>query len=433
MSLSKRADRVFATLTGVYPLSLLLGIIFVPAPSMLVRLGMMVAAAPGLLRVGAMTATHRAWFTALGMYLAAITISALVAVDRPVAFADLQRQAFMIAVAVALSFALMDAWARAAFTLGTVAVAVCVALVILPLYGQFAGIPLLGPGQETFKAYADDFDVRLNALSFVGLLALVVAMPYLLRRRAILVAVVVPVAAAIAASGSRTTLVSLIVAVPVTSLVILIHRRPIIPSWIPYGAMVVIVGWASLTYADQLGRLAVSSTLNDLTTGRSPLWNAAWEKFMERPLFGWGGGSFLIDLGRFLPGVGFYRAEDLRVLNTTGGAHNALLNVLAERGLVAAVAAGVIALFLMNLAIRLYRSRYRLTGLDRGLAGLAPFVVVLILVRSLGELPGWFGYADSLVDFLAYGTAALLVALASTLDAATPQPNDTASRGSPQP
>jgi len=394
---------------------------------MLLRLGLVVAVSPGLLQLGAWTATHRRWAGALGTYLAAITMSALTSADAAIAFADLQRQVFIIAIAIGLSLALIDARARSAFTLASVAVAVSVAVVILPLYSRFPGIPLIGPWQEAFKGYADEVDVLLNPLSFVGLLALVVAISALKHRPAILVAIFVPVMAAIAASGSRTTLVSLIVAIPLTGMFILIHRRPVIPAWIPYGVVGVIAAWASLTFADQLGRLAVSPALEDLTTGRSLLWNAAWEKFLDRPLFGWGAGSFSIDLGQYLPGVGLYRAEDLSVLTTAGGAHNALLNVLAERGLLAAVAAGLVALFLLNLAIRLYRSRDRFRGMDRGLATLAPFVVILMLVRSLGELPGWFGSADSLIDFLAYGIAALLVAVASTLDVTAQPSNKTGS------
>jgi hypothetical protein len=107
-------------------------------------------------------------------------------------------------------------------------------------------------------------------------------------------------------------------------------------------------------------------------------------------------------------------------MTTTGGAHNALHTVLAERGLFAAVAAVVVALYLLRLAIRLYQSREQFTGMESRLARLAPFIVILILIRSLGEMPGWFGYADSLVDFLAYGAAALIVALAAMLDLAVP-------------
>lgn len=57
------------------------------------------------------------------------------------------------------------------------------------------------------------------------------------------------------------------------------------------------------------------------------------------------------------------------------------------------------------------------SGLDRDMELLAPFIVLLIIVRGFGELSGWFGIADSLVDFLAFGVAALLIPATSQLDA----------------
>jgi O-antigen ligase len=409
--------RLSAVLPALYPLSMILGLIAVPAGSVLLRLGLIVATAPGLLRTTKIGPTHRRWFAVLGAYLAAVTLSSLAADSPSLALADLQRQVFLVAVAIALSLALTDRRSRTAFALAAVPLAATSTLIILSLYGRFAGIPVLGPVQESFKTYAaNTFDVPVNAVSFVAVLAAVLAVPSLVRWPATLLLVLLPVAVAVAASGSRTTAVSLIAAVPLTALVLVLHRPRRLPIWVPYGAISVIAGWASLTFADQLGRLAVSPALSELTTGRSALWAAAWGKFLERPLFGWGSGSFPIELGRFLPATEAFQAADLRILSTSGGAHNALLSVLAERGVIAASAAALVCVFLLLVALRVYRARHRLDGLDRAFGWLAPFVVVLILARSLGELPGWFGYADSLVDFLAYGWAAMLVAVAASLD-----------------
>jgi O-antigen ligase len=140
--------------------------------------------------------------------------------------------------------------------------------------------------------------------------------------------------------------------------------------------------------------------------------------FTDRPWFGWGGGSFSTELARYLPGIQAYSAEDLRILGTTGGAHNAYLTALAERGVVGGVAAILVTGFLLWLSIRLFGARHRVRGVDRVVARLAPFVVLLILVRAFGELPGWFGYADSLVDFFAYGCAAMIVAVAASIERA---------------
>ncbi|HET9519991.1 MAG TPA: O-antigen ligase family protein, partial [Candidatus Limnocylindrales bacterium] len=165
------------------------------------------------------------------------------------------------------------------------------------------------------------------------------------------------------------------------------------------------------------GRLVLSPAMSELTTGRSLLWAAAWEKSIARPWFGWGAGTFPVELGSFLPtGIKVYEAEDLVVLGISGGAHNAFLTTLAERGVLGGLAAAAMIGFLVYLSLRVFRARNRLARSDRALVWLAPFAVVLVLVRSLGESPGWFGGADGLVDFLAYGFAALLVGVAASLD-----------------
>jgi O-antigen ligase len=409
-------DSLIALLPAVYPLCLIPGLVGLPGANVLVRLGLIVAVAPGLVRLAQITPTHRRWFAVLGVYLAALTLSSIASVDPSLSFTDLQRQAFLAAVAAGLSLALMEPRARSAFALAALAVSAVATLSVLSLYGRFEGDQPLGPALESFKSYAANrFDVPLNAVSFAAVLAAVLAVPFLARRPAMLVLLLVPVVAAVAASGSRTTAASLIVAIPLTAFILLLHRLRRIPMWIPYGSIAVVAGWTALSLTDQLGRLGASPAMNDLTTGRSLLWAAAWDKFLERPLFGWGGRSFPIDLGGFLPATKVYEASDLQIVNTTGGAHNALLTVLAERGLITALAAVMMSGFLLLLAIRVHRSRARLRGIDRAYAWLGPFVILLILVRSLGEMPGWFGYADSLVDFLAYGCAAMLVAVAADL------------------
>jgi O-antigen ligase len=411
-----RRRSLLALLPAVYPLCLIPGLLALPGANVILRLGLVLAVAPGLLRLTEITPTHRRWFAVVGAYLAAVTLSSLFSVDRSIALADLQRQAFLAAVAAGLSLALMDPRARTAFALAALAVSAVATLSILSLYGRFEGFQL-GLTLESFKAYAANrFDVPVNAVSFAAVLAALLAVPLVARRPAALVLLLIPVAAAVAATGSRTTAASVIVAVPVTAIILLLDRLRGIPTWVPYGSIAVTGGWMALSSVDQLGRLSVSPALSELTTGRSLLWAAAWDKFLQRPLFGWGGGSFPIQLDRFLPATKVYEAGDLEILNTTGGAHNAILTVLAERGLLAALAAVVMSLFLLRLAMRIHRSRRELHGIDRAYAWLGPFVIVLILVRSLGEMPGWFGYADSLVDFLAYGYAAMLVSVAAGFD-----------------
>lgn len=410
-------DILMTWVPAVYPLCLILGLIAIPGGNLVLRLGLLASAAPGLLRLDQIGPTHRRFFALIGTYLAVVAVASFAAVKPEVALVDLQRQAFLLVVAAGLSLALTHDKARVTFNLGALGVSAVATASILLLYVGFSGITQLGPIQESFKTYAAGLGDFENAVSFAAVLAIALAAPVLARWPVILAFAVVAVAAAVAVSGSRTTLVAVVACIPLTVALLSLHRLRRIPLWIPYGTIGVGVAWVALTFGDRLGRLAVSPTLNEITTGRSTLWAAAWSKFIERPVFGWGGGSFPVDLGSFLPGgTQIYFAENSVVLSAHGGAHNALLTVLAERGLFAALAALAVSAFLVWHCILVFRSRGRLHGIDRAFAALAPFAVVAILVRSLGEAPGWFGLADGLVDFLAYGFAAMLVAVASRLE-----------------
>ncbi|HSL32808.1 MAG TPA: O-antigen ligase family protein [Candidatus Limnocylindrales bacterium] len=421
-------------LPAIYPLALVLGVVAIPGGNILLRLGLVVAAVPGLLRLGRMTRTHRRWFAVLGVYIAAVTLSTISSVDASLSLADLARQVFLVAVTAGLGLALSEARARSAFAIGAVVVSMAATASILLLYVGITELAPIKPVQESIAAYAADrFGSFGNAVAFAAVLAAAVAIPYVARRRVVLVLLVVTVAVGVAAAGSRTTVISLLAFIPVTAAFLLFHRQRLVPMWIPYGAVAVIVGWAVLAYSEDLRRAFLSPALNELTTGRTLLWDAAWEKFLERPLFGWGGRSYAIELGAYLPpGAQLYYAEDLVILTVSGGAHNAFLTVLAERGIVGVVSLGVMVAFLLYLGLTIFRSRHRLSGPDRAFGWLAPCIVVLILVRSLGESPGWFGTADSLVDFLAFGVAAMLVAVAASLDPGrerSPEPEQSLSTG----
>ena len=407
-------------LPAIYPLSLILGVIAVPLGNLLLRLGLVVAAATAVLEFGRITRTYRRWFAVLGVYLAGVTLTTLGSVDPSLSSADLVRQLFLVAVAAGLSLALVDARARTAFALASVAVSVAATVSILLLFVGITALAPIKPVQESIAAYAADrFGSFGNAVAFAAVLAAAVAIPYLTGRRVTLFFLVLTVAVGVVVAESRTTTVALIAFVPLTAVFLLLHRQRLVPAWVVYGASAVLVGWAVLAFAGEWRRVVLSPAITELTTGRTLLWDAAWEKFIDRPFMGWGGRSFAIELGIFLPpGAQVFRAEDLVILTVSGGAHNAFLTLLAERGIVGLVSATVMVTFLLHIGLAVFRSRDRLVGTDRAFGRLAPFIIVLMLVRSLGESPGWFGTADSLVDFLAYGVAAMLVAVRASLDPA---------------
>ena len=423
-------------LGAVYPLALVLGMFAVPAAGLLLRAGLLVAAAPGLVNLRNVRPAQMAWFALLAAYLVTAAVSAFFAVDPGLALADLPRQVFIVIAGAGLSLALLDRQARSGFVWGCVGLAFAATAVIFVLFGTFSDLPLVGPVQETFKSFAADrYDVALNSLTFTAVLAAALGLPHLIRRPVILLGLASALMLAALASGSRTTLFSLIVAAVLASVVLAFYRteRGIGTRIAPFVLLgvAVVAAWLVIGFWDDLLGLSTSPTVNDLTTGRLELWSAALAKFAERPWFGWGAGSFPNNLGTLLPALGPYSVDDVRALATTGGAHNAFLTVMAERGVLAVLVSFAIVAFLLVESVRLVAHYRELDSIDRTIALMAPFVTLLLVVRGLGELPGWFGYADSLVDYLAYGAAALIVAEASQLDRRRVRPQAMAVRTAP--
>ena len=240
-------DWMVAWLPALYPLSLIVGLFSLPGGNVALRLGLLVAALPALLVRPPIGPTYRRWFAVLGLYLGTTTLSALAASNPALAWADLQRQVFLVAVVIGISLALADLRARKAFSVASVGVAITASVLILSLYGRFAGLSLIGPVQETFKSYASNsFEVPLNADSFAALLSVFLVLPFVLRRPSAVILLLVPVLIAVGVSGSRTTVVSLIAMIPITAILLLIRRSERIPSWVPALSIAVVAGWAAI-------------------------------------------------------------------------------------------------------------------------------------------------------------------------------------------
>lgn len=97
-----------------------------------------------------------------------------------------------------------------------------------------------------------------------------------------------------------------------------------------------------------------------LRVARVPFWEVAWQGFLERPLFGWGPGSF----------PGYYRnhlSDSAKLHDIPSHAHNLLLHVLFERGLVGALGLGLLVAGLGLVALQ-----------KRDLAFLAVFVALFV-------------------------------------------------------
>jgi O-antigen ligase len=96
----------------------------------------------------------------------------------------------------------------------------------------------------------------------------------------------------------------------------------------------------------------VSSDASNLE--RLNRWNCAWEMFKERPIVGWGPGTYQFV---YAP---FQRAKDLTIISTNqgdgGNAHSEYLGPLCEQGVMGSLLFIVLLLAISNLAFRLFYS-----------------------------------------------------------------------------
>ncbi len=149
--------------------------------------------------------------------------------------------------------------------------------------------------------------------------------------------------------------------------------------------------------------LASDKALTGVTEGRWHLWSVGLHKFIERPLFGYGYESWRDDLVSRLPGeydLTFDLAKSLG-----GGYHNEYVSVLAEEGLIGAIAGGLMVWLLL-------RSSWLLAFRKWGTIDAKQwplFACIFMLLRANFEVPGLFGYGQDPVDYLAYILAAIIL------------------------
>ena len=186
-------------------------------------------------------------------------------------------------------------------------------------------------------------------------------------------------------SGSRTPLavvgVSGLVLIMITALRSR-HLLTIAGGMILAAAMVagVIVTTATVT----------GEEMSVATEGRWELWSIALQKFIQRPVVGWG-----------------YLSSEDDASYIPGGYHNEYLTALAEQGIVGFVAVMILFWFLLRCGCRLaFKPSFTCC---RGHGQWALFGCIFLLLRAVVELPGLFGTAQGPADFLAYIFLAIIV------------------------
>jgi len=278
------------------------------------------------------------------------------------------------------------------FGLALLAGGVILAGFILFTYVRYLGftVPTYKAARE-FKGVAQMGGLPLNSIAFTAVFSYLMGL-CLVHTRRVLILIGLPVLAISSIfTGSRAPLV--IMGVSVIALLCLEGLRS---KSVSTRVATTLLALGTILAGLVIVTMASDQEVNHATEGRSHLWSVGLQKFVERPLFGFGYESWRDDLVSRLPGeydLTFDLAKSLG-----GGYHNEYISVMAEEGLI-----GMFAVFLI--AWLLLRSSW-LLAFHRWSAVHASdwplFAAIFLLLRANFEVPGLFGYAQDPVDYLAY-------------------------------
>jgi O-antigen ligase len=185
------------------------------------------------------------------------------------------------------------------------------------------------------------------------------------------------------------------------------------PGRIPAAAGVILVGALAIfalgtgRAPETMGRIAtLGETSQDATLlWRREMWAAAGRMVRERPVLGWGVGSFAVQQARFRPGGRTQREILTEGASLSESAHNTYLHVAAELGLPGlACYVAVPALLAYTLLGRLRRSR---AGLVASLSAASVGAVAAQAACGYAS-PAWDFVQGSAFQWLVLGGAALL-------------------------
>lgn len=234
-------------------------------------------------------------------------------------------------------------------------------------------------------------------------------------KKGVAVVLLIIIATGLVFSYTRAAWVSLVAAIGVYLIM-----RIKVPAWlVGLGSAALLVGY--MVYQDQLTMTLERnrdessddlaehvSSISNISSDASNLerlnrWNSALRMFAEKPLFGFGPGTYMFE---YAP----YQASDERTIISTnfgsgGNAHSEYLGPLAEQGVLGMVFMVLIVVVVCNTAIRLW---LRLPpGIDRRLVGAAFFGLVTYYVH--GVLNNYLDTDKASVLF--WGCTALIVVL----------------------
>lgn len=215
-------------------------------------------------------------------------------------------------------------------------------------------------------------------------------------------AAVIGMSWALVVCGSRTGMVQAVVA----SILVLIAVRGAwrSPRWAPLVAVPVLYAlwWLTLREADHLGWVsfldAVTRQLDQPVNARALIWRNTWQVFMHLPWFGAGWGQ----LGWGLQHAAIHHALHPLPLDNIDNAHDIILQLLAETGVVGTAPVLVVALAWLWRSARAWMQLGRAAPDSPTPLPLAAWMGVAFLgLHSLVEYPLWYLYFLWVFAFLA--------------------------------
>jgi O-antigen ligase len=331
-------------------------------------------------------------FRVLGLAATLWLITTLTANSRGHAFSGWIKLLVLFVICGAVARGLRHPPTARAFGIALLAGGTILGLFILYTYLRDAGFSL--PSYKTareFKGIVERSGLSLNSIAFAAVFSYLCGL-CLVPANGLLIAFGVPLLGiASIFTGSRAPL-----AVLGASVFVLICINGLRSKW-----FLLRLASVSLVIGALLGgvvtvMLASDQELNAASEGRSHLWPTGLQKFVERPLFGFGYESWRDDLVSRLPGE-YDLTLDL-AKNSAGGYHNEYVSVLAEEGLIGALGASLVIWLLLRSSWLLAFRRWATVGTHQW----PLFACIFLLLRANFEVPGLFGYAQDPADYLAY-------------------------------
>lgn len=351
------------------------------------------------------------WVSILILFVITGTLSAILSVRPESGYLDAGRQLFIAVTSFAMVMHFRHNQERELFRLWLLIPAVISGLIIIAGFYLIMGFPSLDAISDLggFKYEMDGrFGINPNPLSFSMMVLLILSWRGKVLSSSLVYKVsVIVVVVAILLSGARTTVVVFVFG----GVLFYIVQNKIFR----FAAFFLLAGILFNVYwAFDFDFVEGLYFLSDITTGRFELWLAALTKFSERPWFGWGAGTWDMDLSSYLT---LYSSDMSRFDELSSGAfHNSYLTLLAEKGLVGFFWGVLLFVYLLNSAVVVYkyiRSSFPSLG---PVAAIYPLFVIVIAIRGLSENGGLFGYANGALDFVVFAGASLIIATRSQLN-----------------